>query len=113
MQHREVAQCLPQELKSTFLDLCISRFFLFLAEDEKKKQRIWLTLEAKLEIIKLHEEGNLIAKIAQDKFMAESSIRCILNRKFQIRQQAMNSGNHSTKVMTRLTDYGFSVVTEN
>ena len=76
------------------------------AEDDEnnKKKRIWLTLEAKLEIIKMHEEGSLIAKIAQEKFMAESSIRCILNRKTQIHQQAMNSGNHSTKVMTRYSD---------
>ena len=73
-------------------------------DENNKKQRIWLTLEAKLEIIKMHEEGSLIAKIAQEKFMAESSIRCILNRKTQIHQQAMNSGNHSTKVMTRYSD---------
>ena len=51
------------------------------------KRRIWLTLEKKLEIIKNYENGSRIAKIARERGMNESSVRTIVRKKEQIKEQ--------------------------
>ena len=46
-------------------------------------KRKWLTLEQKLDIIRLHEEGASFAKIGSEKEMDESSVRKIIKKKDQ------------------------------
>lgn len=52
--------------------------------DSAIKKRKWLTLEQKLDIIKLHEEGASFAKIGRDKGMDESSVRKLIKKKRSI-----------------------------
>lgn len=76
---------------------------------EKKKardpslimRRKWLTLEEKLNIIKSHEEGKTYAKIARENGMNESSIRTIIRKKEQYKEQAVWKTSSFSKMATR------------
>ena len=53
----------------------------------KLKQRKWLTLEEKLDIIQHYEDGLTITQIANAKNMPMSSVRAILNKNQKIKEK--------------------------
>lgn len=65
------------------------------------KKRNWLTLEQKLDIIRLHEEGASFAKIGREKGMVESSVRKLIKKKDQYKSQGMATASYLSKVVTK------------
>ena len=53
----------------------------------RPKNNKWQTLEDKLEIITMKENGASFAKIARDKNLNESTIRYIFSKKDEIKSQ--------------------------
>lgn len=69
--------------------------------DSVTKKRKWLTLEQKLDVIKLHEEGASFAKIGREKGMDESSVRKLIKKKEQYKSQGMATASYLSKVVTK------------
>ena len=67
----------------------------------KIKERVRRTLEEKLEIIQLYEAGARFSKIAQDKNMNEASVRKIVKRKVEIKEQAVTTAKYDAKLTTK------------
>ena len=67
----------------------------------KKSAKNYLSLEEKLEIIKLRENGERFSKIARDKNMNESSIRALYGRREKIKIQATLSNPSQYNVIKR------------
>ena len=69
----------------------------------KKRTRNKLTLEEKLEIIRLRDNGVSTAKICKDKNMAESSVRTLYSRRENIKFQATlaNPSQHSAALVIK------------
>ncbi len=65
------------------------------------KKRKWLTLEHKLDIIKLHEEGASHAKITHEKHIDESSVRKIIKKKDQYKSHGMATASYLSKSITK------------
>ena len=66
-------------------------------DDKIKQQRTRKTLAEKLEIIQLRENGAKICKIAFDKSMNEASVRAILKRKDEIKEQSVITAKYDAK----------------
>lgn len=64
-------------------------------------KRKWLTLEKKLDIIRCHENGASYAKIARANGMNEASVRTIIKKKEQYKEQGLNTTSYMSKVITR------------
>lgn len=70
--------------------------------DSTTKKRRWLTLEQKLKVIKLHEEGASFAKIGKEMGMNEASVRKIVKNKAQYKAQGIATASYLSKVVTRI-----------
>ena len=64
-------------------------------EPSSLRKRKFRSLDEKMDIIKLHENGAKLAKIAKDKGMAESSVRTIISQKEELKSKATLSQNTS------------------
>lgn len=65
--------------------------------EDKSAKRKWLTLEQKLNIIKLHDDGASFAKISRDKGINESSIRLIIKNKDHYKSQGIATASYLSK----------------
>lgn len=65
-------------------------------------QRKWLTLEQKLDVIKLHEGGASYADIGRQKGVHASSIRKIVTKKELYKSQGLVTACYSSKVVTKI-----------
>ena len=63
-----------------------------------KKQRNHLTIQEKLEIIELRNNGASFAKIARDKGMNESSIRTIYEKREKTAQIGIKTADYNVKI---------------
>ena len=71
--------------------------------DTPSKRKVnWLSLSEKLEVIKRSDEGATCSKIAKDKNVPDSTVRRILKNKVEIKKQAQNCTDHSSKVITKV-----------
>ena len=70
-----------------------------------KKRRSHLTLEVKLEIINLHENGLSNSLISREKGVSESSIRTILQKREEIKQRSSNIGSFMLSSKSRQRSY--------
>ena len=69
----------------------------------KKSVKNYLSLEEKLEIIKLRENGVSFSKIGRNKNMNESSVRTLYRRREKLRSQATNPLQHNAIIVTTRT----------
>ena len=63
-----------------------------------KKQRNHLTIQEKLEIIELRNNGASFAKIAREKSMNESSIRTIYEKREKTAQIGIKTADYNIKI---------------
>lgn len=70
--------------------------------DPGTKKGKWLTLEQKLNVIKLHEEGASFAKIGREKGMNEASVRKIVKNKDQYKSQGIATASYLSKIVTKI-----------
>ena len=68
----------------------------------KLKQRKWLTLEEKLDIIQHYEDGLTITQIANAKNMPMSSVRAILNKNQKIKEKGLQLQSGSNGLMPKV-----------
>ena len=66
-------------------------------KDVAKKQRTFLQLDQRLEIVRLRENGLSFDKIARDKKINESSIRTIWKNKDEIKKQGIQKAKYTPK----------------
>ena len=63
----------------------------FPIEKSKLRQRRWLSLEHKLEIISAFEDGDTATNIGRVHGLNESTVRCIIRNKDKVQRQARNT----------------------
>ena len=67
--------------------------------DGTPKRRKFLTLDQKIEIVQCHEAGMKTSAIARERGMNESSVRCIVKRKDQIKELVDRTSHLSPTVV--------------
>ena len=71
----------------------------FIGSDGIKRSRKFLTLDQKIEIVQCHEAGMKTSAIARERGMNESSVRCIVKRKDQIKELVDRTSHLSPTVV--------------
>ena len=75
----------------------------FIGSDGTPRRRKFLTLDQKIEIVQCHEAGMKTSAIARERGMNESSVRCIVKRKDQIKE-LIDRTSHLSPTVVRNRD---------